>query len=624
MALPTLMPTPRTRFVDNAGLPLANGMVFTFAAGTSDKLATYQDPDGLIPHENPIRLDIRGEALIYWLGTYKVDVRTSLGIQLQGYPVDNFQAINAADAGAAGSVTVFSTLAANNGGNLVSFKQSGAGAALRTIQDKARELPSITDYYLSTDGGDYYNAINRALAAHKTVYVPPGTFPTSAGSAGRPSHVITGKCLVGQSREASIIQATGTNEGRTLFVNDKTDYVNPGIWGTGKEMHFVDLYIRGNWDVSTGLQSVSETTVDWKGVTVTRTGTVGVLKASYTPAQSALVKGVSGAYVEMQNCYVDNAWEHGVVCFRLGYSGMNNNIYARCRGSGLWLTADSAANSVTSSHVHHNQFVANRGGYGGLRTTYTYGVTFNYNTFEDNTWGATFGEGADTDISYNYFEQNPLGDADVSATLWGLTMFNNYWTIPPVLPKGGAARGFMSYDRKQGLHHLPVRGLDEGASVLGPLNYSSLSDAVGFGTPAAIDGTGATFQPVPQPSTDPNTLDGYYERVLIVTDGSGAGLAFSGGMVYTQVGRLITVTGQLVFPTTASSASVKLSGLPYPVATGSVGNVSDNAGLGASSVYAAAGGTSLSLFAAGTFTERTNLNFSGKVLFITITYTATF
>lgn len=85
------MPSPRQSFTDSAGLPLANGMVFTYAAGTSTPLAAFQDAAGLIPHKNPIRLDARGEATVYFIGNYKIDLKTATGKQVTGYPVDNFQ-----------------------------------------------------------------------------------------------------------------------------------------------------------------------------------------------------------------------------------------------------------------------------------------------------------------------------------------------------------------------------------------------------------------------------------------------------------------------------------------------------------------------------------------------------
>jgi hypothetical protein len=211
MATPTLMPSPRQRFVDEIGLPLAYGMVFTFAAGTSDKLAAFQDPQGLIPHKNPIRLDNQGEALIYWLGNYKVDVRSYLGIQLPGYPVDNF---NAPDADGA-FLTVSTALAKPSGSASVGFLQDGAGAVATTLQAKGRQQFSITDFMTSaqsTDAGttnpvlDLTQALKNAHDALPArggeIWIPPGIFNITSVTFTKP---VT---LRGYSLSASVIRTT--------------------------------------------------------------------------------------------------------------------------------------------------------------------------------------------------------------------------------------------------------------------------------------------------------------------------------------------------------------------------------------------------------------------------------
>lgn len=68
-----LSPLPTQKFFDNNGAPLVRGLLFTYAAGTSTKIATYKDSSGGPTNTNPIELDYRGEANI-WLDqalTYK-------------------------------------------------------------------------------------------------------------------------------------------------------------------------------------------------------------------------------------------------------------------------------------------------------------------------------------------------------------------------------------------------------------------------------------------------------------------------------------------------------------------------------------------------------------------------
>lgn len=61
-----LTPSAKQQFFSDAGVPLVGGKVYTYAAGTSTPLATFQDSTGLVSNTNPIILDSRGEANI-WL-----------------------------------------------------------------------------------------------------------------------------------------------------------------------------------------------------------------------------------------------------------------------------------------------------------------------------------------------------------------------------------------------------------------------------------------------------------------------------------------------------------------------------------------------------------------------------
>jgi hypothetical protein len=61
-------------------------------------------------------------------------------------------------------------------------------------------------------------------------------------------------------------------------------------------------------------------------------------------------------------------------------------------------------------------------------------------------------------------------------------------------------------------------------------------------------------------------LNDYEEGTWTPTDGSGAGLTFtgtSGNCFYTKVGNLVTCVFGLVYPTTANTSGAKLAGLPF-------------------------------------------------------------
>jgi len=68
-----LSPLPIQQFKDSNGNPLAGGLLYTYAAGTSTPQSTFTDVTGATPNTNPIVLNSRGEAQI-WLSaglTYK-------------------------------------------------------------------------------------------------------------------------------------------------------------------------------------------------------------------------------------------------------------------------------------------------------------------------------------------------------------------------------------------------------------------------------------------------------------------------------------------------------------------------------------------------------------------------
>ncbi len=68
-----LSPLPIQKFFDNNGRPLNGGLLYTYVAGTTTKIATYTDSSGVTQNTNPVVLDYRGEARV-WLDpelTYK-------------------------------------------------------------------------------------------------------------------------------------------------------------------------------------------------------------------------------------------------------------------------------------------------------------------------------------------------------------------------------------------------------------------------------------------------------------------------------------------------------------------------------------------------------------------------
>jgi len=66
MATGTVMPVPRIQFLDADGDPLSGGKLYTYAAGTTNNLATYTTSDlSGSANANPVVLDAGGRATVF-------------------------------------------------------------------------------------------------------------------------------------------------------------------------------------------------------------------------------------------------------------------------------------------------------------------------------------------------------------------------------------------------------------------------------------------------------------------------------------------------------------------------------------------------------------------------------
>jgi hypothetical protein len=89
-----LTPTPVFSAINTNGLPLAGGLLYSYAAGTSTPIATYPTSNTSgTPNTNPIVLNSLGQASVWLLATqsYKFNLTDSFGNQMPGWPVDNIQ-----------------------------------------------------------------------------------------------------------------------------------------------------------------------------------------------------------------------------------------------------------------------------------------------------------------------------------------------------------------------------------------------------------------------------------------------------------------------------------------------------------------------------------------------------
>jgi len=142
-----------------------------------------------------------------------------------------------------GGTLLWQQLAAANGSSLVGFQQAGAGAVVRTAQDKMRELVSVKDFGAVGDGvADDTAALANAIAwatsgtRKRTLFFPAGVYVTTAMlDVNKPTAV-----LVGEGRYNSVIKFTGS--GVAVRFTDANPNNGAFTFGGGIE----DICIEGN------------------------------------------------------------------------------------------------------------------------------------------------------------------------------------------------------------------------------------------------------------------------------------------------------------------------------------------------------------------------------------------
>jgi hypothetical protein len=142
-----LLPSPKMQFFDLNGDPLSGGKVNTYEAGTSTRKATYTTSAASVANANPVILDSRGEANIFWsTGVYKIILTDSDDNEI--YTVDHITLSATGEAGA-------------------SFR-AGSGAPSNALGEDG-------DRYLRSDTGQIYLKDEGAYTVESTISIPAST-----------------------------------------------------------------------------------------------------------------------------------------------------------------------------------------------------------------------------------------------------------------------------------------------------------------------------------------------------------------------------------------------------------------------------------------------------------------
>jgi hypothetical protein len=206
-----LTPDAKLQFLDNNGLPLNGGKLYTYAAGTTTNQATYADSSGT-PNANPVVLDSSGRATVYLDTTvsYKFKLNTSADVTL--WTQDNISA-----AGAPNALTIKDgSLTVQNSGDTTKQVKLDA-SAIATGTTRTFTLPNANDTFALV--GYAQTLLNKTLTS------PTISSPTITGTAAVSSAdgLTENGVIVPQQLELSFhAQTAALSVSQTFFVATKT------------------------------------------------------------------------------------------------------------------------------------------------------------------------------------------------------------------------------------------------------------------------------------------------------------------------------------------------------------------------------------------------------------------
>jgi hypothetical protein len=223
---------------------------------------------------------------------------------------------------------------------------------------------------------------------------------------------------------------------------------------------------------------------------------------------------------------------------------------------------------------------------------------------------------------------SPNGKLHVAGTNGQLRISGSGYVVNPAEMTLGQYTSTLGYLQVPGGSTGEIQIWNGGSSgVVAFNNYG-----IGLGGVSPSSGAGIRFPATQSASSDANTLDDYEEGTWTPTDASGAGLSLSntsGNCFYTKVGRTVTVSFRLTYPSTASGSVAVIGGLPFLSANTTVNNQSlcfgeQNFSAGAMGVLNYNAASFLFLTTNGSsVTVHTNANVSTKDFRGSATYQAT-
>jgi hypothetical protein len=253
------------QFFNNNGVPLAGGLLYTYAAGTSTPQTTYTSSSGNTAHTNPIILNSAGRVASgeIWLTsnvTYKFVLKDSTDVLIATY--DNISGI-------INSAILSNTSDPTQGDALVGFRQSNSSGNLtnsvgRTVHQKLQESVSVKDFGAvgdnTTDDTSAIQAAVNQLTSGQGLYFPTGTYKIT-NEITLPVGLAFN--FFGDGKRASIV---------TQYTPNKNGFTSLSVFDTGpNECSIRDMAITANDNISgyglstTGIKRSNFLNVEFSG-----------------------------------------------------------------------------------------------------------------------------------------------------------------------------------------------------------------------------------------------------------------------------------------------------------------------------------------------------------------------
>lgn len=219
--------SPYSYFTDANGVPLASGLIYTYAAGTTTPQNSYTDSTGGTPAANPVVLDSAGKAAMWLSGSYKIVVKDSLGNTIS--TTDNITTASSAITSAVDSA--FTINNASDATKKIAFSASGITTGTTrtiTVPDKSGTLAMLSD--VATGGMTLLSTVNAVAAASVTFN---STYITNAYN----KYVIEFDGLVNSVSSADLYVTYSTNNGSV--------YLSSGYFSWGQYQPYNSATITG-------------------------------------------------------------------------------------------------------------------------------------------------------------------------------------------------------------------------------------------------------------------------------------------------------------------------------------------------------------------------------------------